>query len=225
MTTTRKTASARSIIRQFGEQEYAGELCAVTSFGTESAVLLHLVADIDPALPVRFIDTGRHFPETLTYRDLLVGRLGLKNFVSLHPSPAVIDRSDREGQLHMLDPDLCCRIRKTDPFAELSRRFRAVLTGRKRHHGGERATLPMVEVVDELVRIHPLADWTAGDMNRYRLLHDLPPHPLAARGYSSIGCAPCTTRTVQGESARAGRWRGVTKTECGIHLPPVSTGK
>ncbi|MEQ8709874.1 MAG: phosphoadenylyl-sulfate reductase [Rhodospirillales bacterium] len=225
MTTTRKTASARSIIRQFGEQEYAGELCAVTSFGAESAVLLHLIASVDPSLPVRFIDTGRHFPETLAYRDLLVARLGLTNLLSLHPLPEAVGRADGAGQLHLLDPDLCCRIRKTDPFAELSRRFRAVLTGRKRHHGDDRAALQLVEVVDGLVRIHPLADWTVGDMNRYRLLNDLPPHPLVARGYSSIGCAPCTTRTVQGESARAGRWRGVTKTECGIHLPPVSTGK
>ena len=110
-----------------------------------------------------------------------------------------------------------------DPFAAIAERFRATFTGRKRHHGGDRNQLPTVEVIDGLVRIHPLADWTADDMKRYMTTNSLPPHPLVAEGYASIGCAPCTDRVAEDEDVRAGRWRGTEKTECGIHLPSLGS--
>jgi phosphoadenosine phosphosulfate reductase len=218
-----KIDASLDLIRQFADHEYPGEICAVSSFGAEAAVLLHLVSLHDPAFPVRFIDTGQHFRETLLYRNRLANFLGLRDLVTLQPSVILLAEEDPDGMLHRRDPARCCRLRKVDPFAAIAERFRATFTGRKRHHGGERNLLPTVEVVDGLVRIHPLADWTADDMKRYMTTNSLPPHPLVAEGYASIGCAPCTDRVAEGEDVRAGRWRGNEKTECGIHLPSLGS--
>lgn len=223
MTFDDRVAASRRTIAQFALVEYPGEICIVSSFGAESAALLHLAASVDRAIPVRFIDTGRHFPETLAYRDALSARLGLADLLSVRPDGRVIAAADPDRTLARTDPDECCRIRKVAPFAAVSRRFRAVFTGRKRHHGAARAGLGTVEVVDGLVRIHPLADWTTDDMTRYMATHHLPAHPLVAAGYGSIGCAPCTARAGDSEEIRAGRWQGSDKTECGIHLPATGT--
>jgi phosphoadenosine phosphosulfate reductase len=223
MTFEDRIAASRRTIAQFSQAEYPGEICVVSSFGTESAALLHLVASVDHAIPVRFIDTGRHFPETLAYRDDLAARIGLTDLKSVRPDGRVIAARDPERALAQTDPDECCRIRKIAPFTAIAGRFRAVFTGRKRHHGADRTRLGTVEVVDGLVRIHPLADWTSDDLTRYMATHALPPHPLVAAGYRSIGCAPCTARSGDIGDFRAGRWQGTEKTECGIHLPATGT--
>jgi phosphoadenosine phosphosulfate reductase len=193
----------------------------VSAFGGESVVLLHMVAEVDPTLPVIFLDTGRHFPETLAYRDQLVDRLGLKDLRTAYPNRQELQRHDRRGRLFAEDPDFCCDIRKTQPLAEELEGFAAWITGRKRFQGGLRAALEPIEAEPGTgrLKLNPLATWDAQRIEAYRAAHDLPAHPLVAKGYRSIGCASCTRPTRPGEPARAGRWFGIDKTECGIHLP------
>lgn len=193
----------------------------VSSFGAESVVLLHMAAAIDDTLPVIFLDTGRHFPETLAYRDLLVERLGLKDVRSAYPDRAALKRHDRAGRLYADDPDSCCDIRKTEPLADALDGFDAWITGRKRFQGGLRAELDAIEpeAGTHRLKLNPLASWPEMRIETYRVTHDLPAHPLLAKGYRSIGCATCTRPTAPGEDARAGRWFGIDKVECGIHLP------
>jgi phosphoadenosine phosphosulfate reductase len=193
----------------------------VSAFGAESVVLLHMAAEVDPGLPVIFLDTGKHFPETLAYRDQLVRRLGLTDIRTAYPDKTALVRHDRHGRLFEDDPDLCCHIRKTEPLAEELDGFAAWITGRKRFQGGLRTGLETIEPDPSTgrLKLNPLAAWDPSRVEAYRVEHDLPAHPLLARGYRSIGCAACTRPTREGEDSRAGRWFGIDKAECGIHLP------
>lgn len=201
----------------------AGEICIVSSFGAESAVLLHLVSRIDPTVPVLFLETGKHFPETLAYRDLLVERLGLTDLRNLVPDAEALAKKDESGLRWSYDPDGCCEIRKVVPLAKAMLGFDASITGRKSFQSSTRARLPRFEIdtsdAQGRLKVNPLIDWSADDIAAYIALHDLPAHPLVAQGYPSIGCSPCTTRVAEGEDPRSGRWRGWDKTECGIHVP------
>ncbi|HET9148252.1 MAG TPA: phosphoadenylyl-sulfate reductase [Acetobacteraceae bacterium] len=197
-----------------------GRLALVSSFGTESAVLLHMVSRVDPALPVIFLDTGKLFPETLAYRDLLVNRLGLADVRSIRPDAARLAEYDPEGTLFGSDPDLCCAIRKTMPLDQALEGTEAWITGRKRAQGGLRGSIRAIETgPDGRIVINPLHDWTRAEIDAYFAAHALPRHPLEEQGYPSLGCATCTFRARAGEGSRAGRWAGTGKTECGIHLP------
>lgn len=198
---------------------FPGKAALVTSFGADSAVLLHLVAGIDPAAPVVFIDTLRHFPATLAYRDLLVARLGLTGLVTVAPTPAEVSVSDPVLALAERDPDACCGFRKVVPLARALQPFRAAITGRKRHQAATRAGLAVFEAEEGRIKVNPLAAWDARDLAAYARAHGLPAHPLVAQGYPSIGCAPCTSPVAAGEDPRAGRWRGTAKIECGLHKP------
>lgn len=215
----------RSVIRD----GLAGDIAIVSSFGAESAVLLHLVAQVDPTLPVLFLDTGKHFPETLAYRDLLVVRLGLTNLVILEPKAAAIAAKDETGLRWSWDPDGCCEIRKVEPLARGLARFDATLTGRKGFQSKTRAGLPRFEIdrtdAAGRLKINPLASWSKQDLDDYVLAHALPAHPLVAKSYPSIGCAPCTSKVAEGEDPRSGRWKGWDKTECGIHVPGGPEGQ
>ncbi len=201
----------------------AGRVAVVSSFGAESAVLLHLVAQVRPNTPVLFLDTGKHFPETLAYRDELVARLGLTNLQVLAPDPALLARRDGTGLRWSYDPDGCCEIRKVLPLAAALAGLDASLTGRKAFQANTRAHLPRFELDGSdavgRLKINPLIDWQAADLAAYVAVHELPAHPLVAAGYPSIGCSPCTTKVAQGEDPRSGRWKGWDKTECGIHSP------
>ncbi len=201
----------------------AGEVAVVSSFGAESAVLLHLVSQIDPSIPVLFLETGKHFPETLAYRDLLVAKLGLTNLRNLTPDPAALEAKDSSGLRWSYDPDGCCDIRKVAPLAKALATFDATITGRKSFQSSTRATLPRFEIDNSdaqgRLKINPLIDWSPEVIAAYVVEHDLPPHPLVAEGYLSIGCSPCTSKVASGEDPRAGRWRGWDKVECGIHVP------
>ena len=201
----------------------AGDVAVVSSFGAESAVLLHLVSRIDPALPVLFLETGKHFPETLAYRDLLVAQLGLKDLRNLTPDAAKLAAQDESGLRWSYDPDGCCEIRKVEPLAKALFGFDATITGRKAFQASTRANLPRFEIdstdAQGRLKINPLIDWDAAALAAYIAEHDLPAHPLVAEGYPSIGCMPCTSKVAAGEDPRAGRWRGWDKTECGIHVP------
>ena len=209
----------RRAIAQFGD-----DICLVSSFGVDSAVLLHMASRIKPDLPVFFIDTQKHFRETLHYRDQLIERLGLTNVTNLTPDPDEVAAEDPDGDLNQTNPDACCDLRKVRPLAPTIRKFAARITGRKRYQTPDRADMPMFEpAIDPgsgagQAKLNPLAYWSAKDVTAYMRRHDLPPHPLLALGYLSIGCQPCTTRVSEGEDPRAGRWRNAPKTECGIHL-------
>jgi phosphoadenosine phosphosulfate reductase len=200
----------------------AGDLAVVSSFGAESAVLLHLIAQVDPKVPVLFLDTGKHFAETLAYRDLLVERLDL-NLVVLTPDPEELAKKDETGLRWSYDPDGCCEIRKVRPLEKALAGFDASFTGRKAFQAKTRANLPRFEVdtsdAQGRLKINPLIDWSAEAINDYFAEHDLPRHPLIAQGYPSIGCSPCTSQVAEGEDPRSGRWKGWDKTECGIHKP------
>ena len=199
----------------------AGRIAAVSSFGAESAVLLHLLADIDRNVPVLFLETGKHFPETLAYRDELARRLGLTGVINLTPDAAALAKRDETGLRWSYDPDGCCEIRKVQPLAKALAGFDATFTGRKGFQNAARAGLPRFEIdlTDQTGRLkaNPLADWSGDQIASYFSATGLPAHPLVAQGYPSIGCSPCTTMVAPGEDPRSGRWKGWDKTECGIH--------
>lgn len=202
-------------------QEFPGRIAAVSSFGAESAVLLDLISQIDPATPVLFLDTGKHFAETLAYRDELVARLGLTDVRDIRPDPDEVAREDPDGTLNERDTDACCALRKTRPLEKALAGFDAWLTGRKRFQTSTRLTLPVAEAdIDGRIKINPLADWGQDEVDQHFAERALPHHPLVAQGFLSIGCWPCTTPVSAGEDPRAGRWRGSDKTECGIHITP-----
>ena len=206
-----------------------GDLAAVSSFGAESAVLLHLIAQVDRSIPVLFLETGKHFPETLAYRDMLVERLGLTNLVNLYPDLDTLQAKDESGLRWSYDPDGCCEIRKVIPLAKALADFDGSFTGRKAFQAETRANLPRFEIdtsdAQGRLKVNPLIDWSAEDIQAYFEAHDLPRHPLIAQGYPSIGCSPCTSKVAPGEDPRSGRWKGWDKTECGIHTPLTEDGE
>jgi len=192
-------------------------LALVSSFGTESAALLKVMADVDPAIPVIFLDTGWLFEETLAYRDTLIAALGLRDVRSIKPLEETLSREDPDRELWFSDPDACCRIRKVEPLARALAPFSAWINGRKRFQGGLRAVIPVVEQDGIRLKFNPFANVTREEIEAIYAAAKLPPHPLKASGFLSVGCMPCTSRTSPDEDARAGRWRGRPKTECGIH--------
>jgi phosphoadenosine phosphosulfate reductase len=195
-----------------------GRTAVVSSFGAESAVLLHLVAAIDPATPVIFLDTEKHFTETLAYRDRLIAHLGLSGMRSVRPDPERVAAVDPAGTLHAVNSDACCALRKSAPLDEALQGFDVWITGRKRHQATSRRAMPLFERDGRHIKVNPLGAWAPADISDYLAAHHLPAHPLVARGYASVGCAPCTSPVRAGENFRAGRWRGTAKIECGIHL-------
>lgn len=198
------------------------KLALVSSFGTQSAALLKVMADVDPSIPVIFLDTGWLFEETLAYRDTLIDRLGLRDVRSIKPDEAALSREDGERELWFSDPDACCRIRKVEPLARALKPFAAWLNGRKRFQGGLRADIAVVEADGARLKFNPFANVSREEIEAIFKLAELPPHPLVASGFLSVGCMPCTSRTAPNEDARAGRWRGRGKTECGIHTMKAS---
>lgn len=210
---------AEGVLRQAVEELLPGEIALVSSFGADSAVLLHLVSKVDPTLPVYFLETGKHFPETLDYVETLKARLGLTSVIALYPDPEDIKRFDPDGTLWETDPDSCCHIRKTEPLEKVVLGYGGWVTGRKRYQTAERGVLPHFELTsDDRIKVNPLAYFSNEDIEAYKARHDLPNHPLYKDGYKSIGCAPCTSAVAEGEDPRAGRWRGLNKKECGIHF-------
>jgi phosphoadenosine phosphosulfate reductase len=209
--------STLAIIEAAVRDIFSGRIALVSSFGAESGVLLHLLSQVDRSVPVVFLDTLKLFPETLAYRDQLISRLGLTDVRSIQPDPARLALKDQHGALWMTNPDLCCHIRKTEPLQRALAGVDAWFTGRKRFQSSTRAALPLFEPDGDRIKINPLANWSGEELKAYAIRHALPEHPLVAKGYPSIGCVPCTTKVSPGEDARAGRWRGVEKVECGIH--------
>jgi phosphoadenosine phosphosulfate reductase len=213
----RHHAAVAVMARALGDPA-VGNVALVSSFGAESVVLLHMVSVIAPGTPVIFVDTELLFPETLAYQGALAERLHLTDVRTVRAADAALALDDPDGTLHRFNTDACCALRKTLPLETALRGFDAWITGRKRYQGATRAALEFFEVeTPGRMKINPLAHWGREDVEDYMIENRLPRHPLVARGYPSIGCAPCTSPVRPGEDPRAGRWRGEAKTECGIH--------
>ena len=210
--------SPLDLVERVVHRLFPGRVALVSSFGADSAVLLDLVAEVDRSVPVLFVDTEKLFGETLRHRDRLVERLGFTDVRTISPDPVAVMAADPLGVLWRADPDACCRVRKVAPLGRAVAGFDAWISGRKRFQAATRAAIPTFENDGPRIKIDPLAHWSAADLAARAAARDLPAHPLVARGYPSIGCMPCTSPVAAGEDARAGRWRGIEKTECGIHF-------
>jgi phosphoadenosine phosphosulfate reductase len=211
--------SATAVLERALHDPEVGNLALVSSFGAESVVLLHLVSVIAPGTPVLFIDTEMLFPETLEYQRELARKLNLTDLRTIRADRRDTALADPDGTLHQLDTDACCHLRKVVPLERALRGFDGWITGRKRYQAGTRAALEFFEnEQDRRIKVNPLAHWGREDIEEYMVNNRLPRHPLVAKGYPSIGCAPCTSPVRDGEDPRAGRWRGTQKQECGIHF-------
>ncbi len=208
----------RAILREAIFHQFPGRIALVSSFGAESVTLLHLVASVDPDIPVIFLETGKHFAQTVSYRKKLARDLDLTNVRDITPDAAELSNKDANGDLWRSDPDACCTLRKVRPLSSALGEFDAWITGRKQFHGGGRAQLPVFEASAPHIKVNPIVRWAKADVDAYIGEHELPAHPLVAQGYPSIGCWPCTHPASGNEDPRAGRWRGAAKTECGIHM-------
>ena len=207
----------------WGVREFSGRIAMTSSFGPESGVLLHMVSRIDPSVPVLFLETGYHFPETLQYKEEIVRLFGLKNVVDLKADPKrkaeVVGKY--EGVPYEKNPDLCCQINKVDPLDTMLQNYGAWMSGIRRHQTDFRKAIRIVEEYKkgeaELFKISPLAGLTSRELWWYLKEHNIPKHPLYDKGYLSVGCWPCTRPVQEGDDERSGRWAGKAKTECGIH--------
>lgn len=211
--------STQSVLGELIAGELKGRIAAVSSFGTESAVLLHMIAQVDKTVPVIFTNTQKMFGATLQYRDELAEQLGFTDLRVYRPDPHMLAAKDATGLRWSYDPDGCCAIRKVEPLRRALAPFDAWISGRKGFQSGTRRALPRFEEDEGRLKLNPLADWDKARLDAYFAQHSLPRHPLEAEGYASIGCSPCTSKVKPGEDPRSGRWRGWDKTECGIHRP------
>ncbi len=214
-----RTNMARSFLRE--RLEGVQNACVTSSFQSEDVVVLHMVREILPGVPVLFLETGYHFPETLTYRDRIAEEWKL-NLVNVEPKQTVVEQESEFGILHQSAPDRCCALRKVEPLFRALGDYGVWVTGLRRQQSKSRAnlqpeesfTLPSGHTLDKL---SPLAEWTTRDVGLYAELHRIPLLPLYELGYTSIGCAPCTSLPFDPNDPRSGRWSG-RKLECGIHV-------
>lgn len=214
-----KHHSATSVLEHALQDAQVGRTAMVSSFGAESVVLLHMISVMDRTTPILFLDTEMLFAETLTYQAELTQRLGLTDVRIIQPNREEVFLHDTDGLLHQTDTDACCLLRKTVPLQRALSEFDSWITGRKRFQAGTRSALQFFENEEDVrIKVNPLAHWARGDVQDYMINNRLPRHPLVAKGYPSLGCAPCTSPVNEGEDERAGRWRDSGKVECGIHF-------
>jgi len=199
----------------FVARAYRGRVALSASFGGGGVVLAHMLREIDPDVPVLFLDTGFHFPETLEFKRRFAQRYDLR-VVDL-----VSKREATPPELYRTNPDECCRVRKVEPMRRALASFDVWVTALRREQSDLRRAIRLVEPQEidgrTVLKVMPLAHWTRRDVQQYLETHGVPSHPLLERGYASIGCWPCTRPTAHGETERAGRWSGTGKTECGLH--------
>jgi phosphoadenosine phosphosulfate reductase len=216
---------AEEILAEVIFEDFKGQIALSSSFGADAAVMLHLVSEIDKSLPVIFLDTDRHFYQTLQYRDQLVERFGFTNLINLKPDAGEVGEIDARGDLWSKDPDACCALRKVWPLDRVMENYTTWISGRKRHQAVTRTNMAIVEWDSRHYKVNPLAAWSHQDVLDYIKTHNIPPHPLVEQGYPSIGCYTCTSPVAEGDDARAGRWAGTGKVECGIHIPAPAKGR
>lgn len=211
--------SATMVLEHALNDPMIGRIAMVSSFGAESIALLHMLSVIDRTTPVLFIDTNMLFQETLDYQQTVSEKLGLTDLRVVYASHTATSLTDPKGELHQTNPDQCCALRKTIPLQAALHGFDSWITGRKRYQASSRANLNFFEAEgDARIKVNPLAHWDKTDVQDYLINNRLPRHPLVAKGFASIGCAPCTSKVSAGEDPRAGRWRNRDKVECGIHF-------
>ncbi|MGB6191748.1 MAG: phosphoadenylyl-sulfate reductase [Terracidiphilus sp.] len=199
--------------------------CVTSSFQAEDVAVLHLVRAILPQVPVLFLETGYHFPETLAYRDRITAEWGL-NLVNVLPERTVAQQEAEFGILYQSAPDRCCGLRKVEPLFRSLAPYGVWVTGLRRQQSKTRANLQVEESFalpggQALAKLSPLAEWTTRDVWQYAEAHEIPLLPLYEKGYTSIGCAPCTALPFDPDDPRSGRWAGQgtgQKLECGIHI-------
>jgi len=219
--------SGAALLEALVSNELNGQLILSSSFGAESAVLLDLVSQVDTTIPVIFLDTRRLFGETLRYQKSLTDHFGLEDVRVIRPDDGVLQRLDPDDMLFATEPDKCCNLRKVQPLDKLLKNmgnlgYKGWITGRKNFQSATRDSLQSIEADVDLIKVNPLYDWTSADIKQAFIAKNLPPHPLVADGFKSIGCMPCTSRVAPGEDDRSGRWAGQDKTECGIHTSRIS---
>lgn len=214
-----------SILSYSIQNLFLNKIAYVCSFGTESAVILHMISIIDKELPIIFLNTQKLFKETIDYKDRIIRHLSLKNVKEVFPNQKDLELNDPEGFLWKKNPDFCCKLRKVDPLVLNLTQYDAWISGRKSYQSNERATKNFINSQERKLIISPLINWSQKQINQYFLANDLPRHPLIEEGYLSIGCENCTIKTLNNLNPRSGRWSGIDKTECGIHFSKNSTEK
>ena len=223
---------ALALLRVIIGDEFKDKTALISSFGADAALMLSLVAEVNPATPILFLETQKKFPETLDYAKTLTSLLGLTQVHWLAPDPQLVSNIDAKGDLWSIQPNRCCWLRKVEPLNRAVEKFgiEALITGRKRYQTADRAEMQTIELDDKgIFRINPVALWDKARQKEEALKRRLPEHPLVAKGYPSVGCAPCTLPVVDGDDERAGRWahtigiENEQKVECGIHLPAADT--
>ena len=212
-----KNSLPQNILENSINNIFKKKMVYVCSFGTESAIILHMVSEIDKSLPIILLNTNYLFKETIEYKDYLINKFKFSNFKEIYPSIKDLKINDSEGKLWKEDPDLCCNIRKVLPLQKELKKYDAWVSGRKSYHAGERTNLKFFEYINEKIVVNPLANVNRNFVDSYFKKHDIERHPLFESGYLSLGCTHCTVKTSMIDSPRSGRWADKIKTECGIH--------
>ena len=212
-----KKLSPQDILDNSINNIFKKKMVYVCSFGTESAIILHMISEIDRSLPIILLNTNFLFKETIEYKDYLIGKFKFSNFKEVSPSIEDLKINDSKGTLWKEDPDLCCNIRKVLPLQKELQKYDAWISGRKSYHEGERTNLKFFEYINKKIVVNPLAKEKQNFVNSYFKIHNIERHPLFESGYQSLGCTHCTVKTSKIDSPRSGRWANKIKTECGIH--------
>jgi len=209
--------SPRNILEDSINNIFKKKIVYVCSFGIESAIILHMISEIDRSLPIVLLNTNYLFKETIDYKDYLISKLKLSNFKEISPSSEDLKINDSGGKLWKDDPDLCCNIRKVLPLQRELKKYDAWISGRKSYHEGERKSLEFFEYINQKIVVNPLAKVNPNFIDSYFITNNINRHPLFQFGFLSVGCTHCTTKSSIIDNPRSGRWAGKIKTECGIH--------
>ena len=212
-----KNLSPQNILEDSISNIFRKKMVYVCSFGTESAIILHMISEIDRSFPIILLITNYLFKETIEYKDYLIGKFKFSNFKEVSPSIEDLKINDNKGTLWRENPDLCCNIRKVLPLQKELKKYDAWVSGRKSYHEGERKNLKFFEYINQKIVVNPLAKVNQNFINSYFKENNLDRHPLYEFGYLSVGCTHCTIKTSSVDSPRSGRWADKIKTECGIH--------
>ncbi len=196
---------------------FKDKVAYVCSFGTESAIILHMISQIDRNFPVILLNTNFLFKETIVYKNYLLDKFKLTNYHEVTPDKKDLKFKDSDNKLWKKNPDLCCNIRKVLPLQKKLKLFDAWISGRKSYQDGERKKIKAFEILNKKIVINPLANINREFVDEYFKENNINRHPLFKKGYLSIGCVNCTVRTLNSDDPRSGRWSNKTKTECGIH--------
>ncbi len=209
-------SSPEEIIRK-SRNLFKDKIVYISSFGIESAIILHMISQIDKNFPIALLNTNFLFKQTLDYKNKLIKSLNLKNFVEIFPDNSKLQKDDPNNNLWKSDVEKCCELRKVKPLNKFLKKYNAWISGRKSYQGGERFDVQPFEFNNGKVVVNPLANFEKKFVLLYFNNNNLPKHPLVEEGYLSVGCTHCTFKPKNIEDPRSGRWINQTKTECGIH--------